>query len=233
MRSSDPYRSIVVFTCALVIVGVMAGVGSLSQPVRHPLLDRFDEGWDEPWKEKDLASRSNRFTVVDDDGIAVLKVESKDSASGLYRQLDIDPLTSGVLSWRWRIERSLSDNKEERTKAGDDYAARVLIVFRKHFLPWKIEAISYVWAGNDSIGSVFPSPYAKNTAIVVLRSGDNEAGNWVEESRDIVDDYHRYFGRAPKKLVAVALVVDTDNTKAEAIAWFDDLTLETGTDAVE
>jgi hypothetical protein len=58
--------------------------------------------------------------------------------------------------------------------------------------------------------------------MIVLQSGPQHAGQWRAETRNVVDDYQRFFGRAPERISAVGLVVDTDNTTGNAEAWFAD-----------
>jgi hypothetical protein len=43
----------------------------------------------------------------------------------------------------------------------------------------------------------------------------------VAEGRDFVRDYRAAFGEPPKLVAAVAVMVDTDNTKSSALACFD------------
>ena len=64
--------------------------------------------------------------------------------------------------------------------------------------------------------------------MIVLRSGDESAGQWLPEERDIIADYRNFFGREPTKVSAIGIVVDTDNTKTEGEAWFRDLLVDVG-----
>jgi len=59
----------------------------------------------------------------------------------------------------------------------------------------------------------------------VLRSGDAGAGVWYPERRNLEADYRAFFHRNPTGLVtAVALLTDTDQTKASATAWYGPIT---------
>ena len=48
---------------------------------------------------------------------------------------------------------------------------------------------------------------------------------WVNEERNIYEDFRKFFGEEPPLLGAVALMTDTDNTGEEAVAWYGDITL--------
>jgi hypothetical protein len=189
------------------------------------LLGDFQPGWRSAWHERKFTHRPTLYEVVPDEGTQVLKGTSTQSASGLWRMLDLHPGTSGRISWRWKIEKPI-ENPSEKTKKGDDYAARVFVVFEPHFLTWKTRTICYVWASQQPTGSVYASPYAKQVATIVLESGDARVGRWQTEERDFVADYTRYFKESPKTVSAVALMVDTDNTGSEAVALFDDIQIE-------
>ncbi len=150
---------------------------------------------------------------------------SRKSASGLWRMLNIHPAESGAISWGWEMEHSLSTNRYERMKKGDDYSARVFVVFEPRFLKWKTRSICYVWATQQPAGSIYGSPFASNVATIVLESGDSRTGEWITEKRDFVADYKRFFGESPKRVSAVAIMIDTDNTGGEATAYFNDILL--------
>ena len=43
---------------------------------------------------------------------------------------------------------------------------------------------------------------------------------WVEESRNIYEDYKAAFGEEPPKINGVAIMSDTDNTKERTVAYY-------------
>jgi len=206
-------------------MAVLFFLGSSAVGDSLKLLGDFQPGWRSTWHERKFTHHPTQYEVVPDEGNQVLKGSSIQSASGLWRMLNLHPATSGRIHWRWKIEKPIK-NSSEKTKKGDDYAARVFVVFEPHFLTWKTRTICYVWASQQPAGSVYASPYAKQVATIVLESGDALVGKWQPEERDFVADYKRYFKEPPKTVSAVALMVDTDNTGTEAIAFFDDIQLE-------
>jgi hypothetical protein len=189
------------------------------------LLGDFQSGWKKDWETKLLYKSGNQFHVVTEDGNKVLRVDSSQSASGTFRTIKQKPATPGKIAWRWKVKSSLASNTKERTKSGDDYAARVFLLFEPSIFRWRIPTVCYVWAGNEKVGSIFKSPYSNNVCMVVLQSGNQKAGTWIQEERDYIEDYNQCFDRSPKELSAAAIMVDTDDTSAQAAAWFDDLRL--------
>jgi hypothetical protein len=92
------------------------------------------------------------------------------------------------------------------------------------------QALMYVWARGEPIGASYRSPYNDNVATVVLRNESATRRRWFVETRDVVDDFKRVFGKEPVRVTAVAIMVDTDNTDSRAVTWFDDLTLQPAAD---
>lgn len=191
------------------------------------LLGDFAPGWQKNWETKLLYKNGNQFHVVTEEENRVLRVDSADSASGMFREINQKPVMPGKISWRWKVKNSLESNTKERLKVGDDYAARVFLLFESSFFRWRIPTVCYVWAGTEKAGSIFKSPYSRNVCMIVLESGDKKAGAWIHEARDYIKDYKTCFERSPKELSAAAIMVDTDDTASQATAWFDDLILTT------
>jgi len=160
-------------------------------------------------------------------GRTVLHASSDGANAGLVRKLDLPNPVAAQLKWNWKIKSSLSANLQERTRSGDDYAARVCVVFESSLLPLRTRSLHYVWAAHEPVGTIYPSPYSRNVAMIVIRSGNAEAGQWHEEARNVLADYEKFFGAPPTQISAVALVVDTDNTELSAEAWFANLELTT------
>jgi hypothetical protein len=195
---------------------------------RSTLLGEFAEEWDDEWKKKKLNRHGTVYEVIEEEGERVLQADSERSASLLLRKVKITRPEGGWLSWRWNVDRSLSENVHETEKKGDDYSARVFVIFDPGLFGRNTRSICYVWAGNQPIGSTYRSPYARKVMTVVVQSGDEWAGEWLVEKRNVVADFTRLFGESPPSITGVAVMVDTDNTKTEARAWFDEIVLAIG-----
>ncbi len=191
------------------------------------LFDGFTEGWRSRWREEKFFTKPTRYEVVADGGNSVLHATSRAAHAGLVRAVAVKAPTRAQLFWRWKVRAPLTGNTRERERAGDDYAARVFVVFETSLNPLRTRAINYVWAAHEPAGAVYPGPYSSTVGMIVVRTGTAEAGEWREESRDVLADYRRYFGEEPTRISAIAVLVDTDNTGREAEAWFARLRLET------
>ena len=191
------------------------------------LFDGFGSDWRSHWQEESFFTKPTRYEVTTDEaGRPVLHALSAAANAGLVRKIEVNAPAAAVLRWRWKVAAALAGNRAERTRGGDDYAARVFVVFETSVWPLRARAINYVWAANEPVGAFFASPYTRNVGMIVVRSGDSEAGVWREERCDVWADYKKFFGEVPTRISAVAVLVDTDNTGLVAEAWFADLSLE-------
>ena len=188
--------------------------------------ESFEPGWEYRWSARELRGGRDDAEVVRDADETVLRLDSTGSATAYFRELGDGRTPAGVLSFRWKVASPLQGGADERTRGGDDYAARVFVVFDPLPLGRSTRAICYVWAAREPVGSIFRSPYSSRVATVVLQSGPARAGSWVSESRNVLEDYERYFGELPERVTAVAIMADTDDTGGRATAWFDDIALE-------
>jgi len=182
----------------------------------------FSRGDLSGWSKK-IFTGETEYSIVQIDGRKALRSVSKNSASGLVKKIEKDPSQYPLLRWSWKIEHTLK--REDATKKnGDDFVARVYVVFPR-VLFWKTRAINYVWSAKLPKGTAIPNAYTANAVMVAVESGDGKAGTWVNEERNIFDDYKMFFGEDPPPLGAVALMSDTDNTGDEAVAYFGDIFL--------
>ena len=204
-------------------VALLVGFTALAQGVQWT--ETFDEGWQDRWQIQRLASRATEFLAVEQDGESVLRVQSRSSAAALVRS--VNATTSlGVISWRWRLERSLHRGPgaiDETQRGGDDYAARVFVIFGDDLTADDTRALCYVWASQLDPGAFFPSPVADRVQMIVLRSGVDATEAWRTEIIDPVADYRRVFGGEPPPVGAVGLMSDTDDTDSSAVVLFDDV----------
>jgi len=182
---------------------------------------RFSHGDLKGWQTK-VFSGETRYSLEREEGRMVLRADSRQAASGLYSEVSIDLNKTPLLNWTWKIDDILTGN-DERSKAGDDYPARVYVVFSDGVMFWRTRAINYVWSNRQPIDSNWFSAYTNNAGMIAIQSGSGHVGRWMEESRDVRADYRRLFGEEPGRVDAVAIMTDTDDTGAAATAWYGDI----------
>jgi hypothetical protein len=173
------------------------------------------------WEEKSFQGWTE-YTVVDDSTGQVVRAVSNATASGLFRKMTVDLHRTPFLHWSWRID-NIVDNDQEQSKAGDDYVARIYVVFSGGAFFWRTRALNYVWSSHQEVGSVWPNAYTGNAVMVAQRSGDALAGRWVTESRNVLADAQRLLGPRYTHIDAIAIMTDTDDTGQQAVAYYGDI----------
>lgn len=183
--------------------------------------------------------RQTAYTPVEVDGAPALLAESACAASALAVPLDrVDLRATPHLEWRWMIKTALSI-PDERVKAGDDFAARVYVMFRfdagraswserlRHTLGTALygkevpgNAINYVWSVREPSGATWDNPFTTASKMVSL--GRGALPEWKTERVDVAADYRRLFGPEPPPLMALAIMADSDNSCQRSAAWFAD-----------
>lgn len=182
-----------------------------------------------------------RYTLVDDNGTTVLRADSERGASGLSRPLHVNPLELPWLRWRWKIN-NLIESADLRTKDGDDFPARVYVMFdyplerlpflernklrmaRAFFDPnLPAATLCYVWDGKAAAETIAPSAYTDRVKVIVVESGARRVGKWVDVERNIARDFRAAFGEDAPPVSAIAVATDSDNTGTFATAFFGDI----------
>ncbi|PLX90547.1 MAG: hypothetical protein C0619_09250 [Desulfuromonas sp.] len=187
------------------------------------ILDDFNAGLNPNWKTKKFNGQT-LYRVVAQEGEKVLMAQSEATASALILEKHYDLRDYPILSWRWKIT-SIHPGGDGRTKAGDDYAARIYVVFPHWFTPMT-RSINYIWANKLPKGKHIPSPYTGNSIMVAAQSGPDKIGQWVTEQHNVWEDYRRIFGEDPPPVGAIAIMTDSDDTGGSALAWYDDIRIK-------
>lgn len=182
---------------------------------------RFSQGDLREWQTKVFAGET-RYRLEDSQGRLAIRADSDAAASGRYREININLDETPMLYWSWKIDNVLT-NIDERTRAGDDYAARVYVVFSGGLAFWRTRAINYVWSSNQHVGDSWISPFTDNVRLIAVQSGAARTGQWIDEQRNIHDDYQALFGESPNAINAIAIMTDTDNSGQSVTAWYGDI----------
>ncbi|MBI5446315.1 MAG: DUF3047 domain-containing protein [Deltaproteobacteria bacterium] len=186
-------------------------------------IDDFEHGLRKGWGVKRFKD-ATVYTVVREGSGHVLRAESNAAASALIFKIEYALDEYPILTWRWKVENTISGGDETR-KSGDDYAARVYVVF-PGWVPSKTRSVNYIWANRLPRDAHAPNPFFAGAVMLAAESGPARVGTWVTERRNVLQDYRRIFGEDPPRAGALALMTDTDNTGGSAVAYYDDSRLE-------
>jgi len=209
----------ILFIMILIPMSAFPAEKQQSSPI---LIGDFSHNTLAGWKEKKFSGNTHYQLVQQGDRI-VLQAEADASASGLFKEITVDLTTHPYLNWEWKIDKP-HPPLAERTKAGDDYAARIYVVVKGGLMFWKTRAINYVWASKEEKGSVWPNAFVgKNAMLLAVRSAADKPGVWYQEKRNAYEDLKEIFGEEIKTIHAVAIMTDSDNSKGSVAASYGDI----------
>jgi hypothetical protein len=179
------------------------------------------EGVPEGWSVKEFTGHAV-VDLVRDDGQPALRLSSERASFALYRDVVVDLTATPWLTWSWKVTR-LPHNGDVRSRATDDQAAQVYVIFPKWPAPLShSDVLGYVWDSRAPVDTRVISPKANNVRVIVLQSGEGK-GAWRRETRNVAADYAAVFGGTPPRVGKIALMIDSNDTRADAESLFGEL----------
>lgn len=197
------------------------------------------------WNELTFGSidEHTSYSLVKDQNINVVKAESNKSASGLTKVIRFNPKEYPYLSWRWKVNKAIPATDVTK-KSGDDYAARIYVMFdydvkdlpkdEQSQVNWykffngklpPLATLNYIWANKMAVGDIVSSAYTKRVKMLALKNKNSALQQWHVEERNIYEDYKKAFGEEPKEVISLAIMTDTDNTNSMAESYFGDIVI--------
>ena len=224
---------------------MLLGIAASAEPLPVP--------GDPAWHPVTFPSieQHTRWAVEHQDGRPAWRARADCSASGVALAIDPPVPLSGPdaprtirLGWRWKVEQGLPRTVDERTREGDDFAARVSAVFA--FDParasWAERAkravastlygmeppgrsLGFVWARARGRQEAWESPYGMGVQLVALR-GPGDGATWHAEEVELIAAHRRHLPAPPTRLMGIALMTDADNGCSRSEALYTDFRLE-------
>ena len=179
----------------------------------------------------------SQYQLVEDSGATVLKGRARASASGLLHDLDLDIRDRPILSWRWKV-MDLAPSED----SPDDSPVRIMVnfagdlrkipfsdrIFYDQFrfftgqdLPYA--GVMYVWGSKTLPGEEVRNKYTSRIKMIAVESGRANLGRWLQESRNVEEDYRRLFGEEPGKVVSVGIMTEADKSDRTLEAYYGDI----------
>jgi hypothetical protein len=174
-------------------------------------------GW-EPY-ETPAGRPKYDFEIVDDDGRRSLRVRGADNHSTIAKRVAVDLGVTRILQWSWSVRR-FPEGADLRNRGPSDATGHIFVVWPRFPALLRSRLIGYVWDPIIPVGTIIPSRKTGTVTFVVVRSGADQVGEWVETRRDVAADYRTIHGEAAPAPGAVALSIDTNDTHSTAEALF-------------
>ena len=168
------------------------------------------------------ADNKTIYTVGSNENGNFLKAVADNAASGLGKEIKIDLNKTPFINITWKIEKDLQ-GINENSKKGHDFAARVFAVKKTGATPLSNRAINYVFSSNSAVGQSWPSPYTKKSIDNVLATTKDNLNIWVTVKANVKEDFKKFHDLDVNELDGLAIMSDTDNSKMEAIAYYQNI----------
>ncbi len=172
------------------------------------------------------------------DGRHAVRSESRAAASMLRETLRVEAADLGKVSFSWKVPAMIATADLTQPDTSDS-PVRLVLAFegdRSKFSaknamvselaltltgePLPYATLMYVWGTHRAPGSIIHGHRTDRIRKLVLESGPQHLGRWLDYERDIKADFEMAFGEAPGALVGIGIMTDTDNTRGQAQAWY-------------
>src|SRR5688572_15395216 len=100
-------RTIIFSALVIVLLLIFPAINSSGQSggakiVAGPFSSQTPGGPPAGWQRKDIKNRTLYSVIFEKEG-SILQAESKNSASGLFRDVEIDPKQYQIMNWEWKV----------------------------------------------------------------------------------------------------------------------------------
>ena len=182
---------------------------------------RFGAGDRRQWQDEVFAGETV-YDFAPFAGGTALHAKANGTASGLYREMEIDLAKTPVVTWRWALGAGKA-GLDPRQKDGDDYPLRLYFVVKRGLFNLDTIAVQYVWSLSQPVGTSWPNPFAPSVKQIAVDSGAAPAGEMVAHSRNLRDDFKALFGETIDRIDVIAIMTDADNAGGISEGWYGDV----------
>lgn len=180
----------------------------------------FEKGLTKRWEMKKFEGVTE-YSIIKEGANSELQAHAVSSASGLGAKAGFAVKPNTMFTWRWKLDKTPPGASDD-VKKTFDHTVRLFVMFDTTIGPPR--TINYVWANKTAVGKTFHHPSSGRARFIVLESGNDKAGKWIKESRDIYADWKTLFGNDdPPSVVSIGLMTDSDGTASTVTGWYDDL----------
>jgi|TARA_B110000495_G_C23001506_1_gene591115 hypothetical protein len=202
----------------ILLVSIVFSVAALAEKV---IVFDFTEDEYKTLKVKKVKGKTTWNLGLNENG-NYIKAEAKGKGSGLGKEVEIDLSKTPFINITWKVEKNLS-GINENSKKGHDYAARVFVIKKTGSTALSNRAINYVFSSNNKIDDNWPSPYTKKSIDYVLSTTTKNFNEWVTVKANVKEHFKKFHDLDVRELTGVAIMTDTDNSKLEAISYYQNI----------
>ena len=159
--------------------------------------------------------------IIVDDGRRALRLRTANEAMRIGRAVKVDVNATPWLTWEWKA-LDLPVEADVRNPKRNDQAARIMLMFEG------MKGILYIWDTVSPVGTEKRPDELDifDRVLIVVRSGPGSVGQWTRERRDVLADYKRIFGEAPRPIKWIGFEAHSNDTHSRSTALFGTVTFE-------
>jgi hypothetical protein len=143
--------------------------------------DRFPEHWK---AQRNESKARQQYTIQTESNTVFLAARKADQR--VYKRIAWDPKAMPILTWRWRLKAA---------PAGAEPLAAVFVSLDTDLMVIPV-ATKYAWSATKARGTTTEGG-AFDASEIVLRSGPQPLGEWVEERVNAYEDFKRIHKHEP------------------------------------
>ncbi|MBP1713895.1 MAG: uncharacterized protein H6Q43_963 [Deltaproteobacteria bacterium] len=218
------------FLCRAVLIFALLTFG-LAEAARGEngilTVDRFRAGVNADgiplgWKLEKTPGSNSKYLIEREKEDYFLHLFSANDGFGLRKEITFDIRQYPYLSWWWKAMQ-LPKGGDIRKKETDDQAGQIFVVFPRFPSLINSRSMGYIWDTQAPKGLAGTSPAFSKAKYVVLQSGAEKLNQWVFESRNVYEDYKKYFQEDPPPVGAVLIYINTQHTQTSAEICFTEI----------
>jgi hypothetical protein len=211
------------------LMPLLLGMGAILLMAQEGLLwvDAFSgkktaEGLPAGWI-LDLKTGTPDIVLQEEKGNFWVRFRSQNASFGLRKEMNFDSKEYPFLNWRWKVAR-LPEKGNFLRKDQDDQAAQLYVLFPRFPAKINTNVLGYLWETDPkNKGLDGQSPAWFKSRVIVLQAGPDKLNQWIQEKRNVYEDYKRLFGEEPPKVGGISLYINTQHTQGSAESFFDQI----------
>ncbi|MFH0788772.1 MAG: DUF3047 domain-containing protein [Pseudomonadota bacterium] len=153
----------------------------------------------------------------------LVRFRSDNSSFGIKKEQELDIKDTPYLNWKWKVT-VLPERGNFLKKETDDQAAQMYVFFPRFPAKLNTEAVGYLWESNPKNNKKEgESPAWSKSKVIVLQAGPKNLNQWVQEKRNVYEDYKRLFKKEPPTAGGITLYINSQHTRGKAESCFSEI----------
>jgi hypothetical protein len=145
---------------------------------------------------------------------------SNNSSFGLKKEMNFSVKDYPYLNWKWKVNR-LPEKGDFLKKETDDQAAQIYTLFPRFPAKLNTEVVGYLWESNPkNKGMEGESAAWSKSKVIVLQAGPEKLNQWVQEKRNVYEDYKKLFKKEPPETGGITIYINTQHTQGKAESFY-------------